>query len=145
MVAIMVIVIACSVSKKQSDANSKPVSEHRVNFKDGKYVGTSRSLYTSEPFWGKVHLTIENGLFTSISFVMRDSSLHETFADEYKKHYEWNPVYVQQVINDWYGVQTYPKILLRKQNPNKVDCITGATWSYNIFQDALKEALKKAD
>ena len=143
-IIIMAIVIACSVFKKQSDADSKPESELQDIYKDGSYVGVSRALYISEPFWGKVYLTIENGSFTSISFVIRDSSLHETFTDEYKKHYQGNPVYLQQVINDWQGIQTYPKKLLRKQNPGKVDCISGATWSYNIFQAALEEALKNA-
>lgn len=145
MVAILVIIIACSVSKKQSDANSKPVSEHRVNYKDGKYVGTSRSLYTSEPFWGKVHLTIENGLFTSVSFVIRDSALHETFNEDYEKHFQGNPVYILQCRNDWAGVKSYPKKLLKKQRPQAVDCISGATWSYNMFQASLKEALNKED
>lgn len=143
-VTIMVVVIACSVLKKHSDADSKPEPGLPAVYKDGNYIGTSRSSYISEPFWGKVDLTIENGSFASISFVIRDSGLHETFTGEYKKHYEGNPVYVQQVINDWYGCQTYPKKLLRKQNPSKVDCITGATWSYNIFQASLDEALKNA-
>lgn len=143
-VTIMVVVIACSVLKKHSDADSKPETGLPAIYKDGIYIGTSRSSYISEPFWGKVDLTIENGSFASISFVIRDSNLHETFTDEYKKHYEGNPVYIQQVINDWHGIQTYPKKLLRIQNPGKVDCITGATWSYNIFQAALDEALKNA-
>lgn len=142
---IMAIVFACSVVKKHSVSNTSiQESEHPFIYKDGIYFGTSRSSYISEPFWGKVYLTIENGSFTSISFIIRDSSLHETFTGEYKKHYEGNPVYIQQVINDWYGVQTYPKKLLTKQNPGNVDCITGATWSYNIFQAALEEALKNA-
>jgi major membrane immunogen (membrane-anchored lipoprotein) len=113
-------------------------------YKDGVFIGISRSKYTDEPFWGKVCMKIENGEFKDVEFTIRDSSLHETFNEKYKKHYEGNPIYVQQVINDWQGVQAYPKKLLRKQDPAKVDCITGATWSYNIFTAASEEALKNA-
>jgi major membrane immunogen (membrane-anchored lipoprotein) len=126
--------------------NEKPIAaEIPRTYKNGTFTGISRSRYTTEPFWGKVFVRIENGEFENISFTIRDSSLHETFTSEYSKHYEGNPVYVQQVINDWKGVQNYPKKLLRKQNSSKVDCITGATWSYNIFQAALEEALKNAN
>jgi len=144
-VFIAVLLIGCSAQRKQNHPSAENNPEDKTEiYKDGIYVGTSRSLYISEPFWGKVCMTIENGSFTSISFGIRDSSLHETFTGEYKKHYEGNPLYVQQVINDWHGVQAYPKKLLKKQNPGKVDCITGATWSYNIFQASLKEALMDA-
>ncbi len=113
-------------------------------YKDGVFTGISRSKYTDEPFWGKVIMKIEDGEFKDVKFTIRDSSLHETFNEKYKKHYEGNPIYVQQVINDSWGVQAYPKKLLRKQDPAKVDCISGATWSYNIFTAASEEALRKA-
>jgi major membrane immunogen (membrane-anchored lipoprotein) len=32
----------------------------------------------------------------------------------------------------------------KKQDPARVDCISGATWSYNIFSAASEEALKNA-
>jgi len=125
-----------------NSGNENPIAtEIPRTYKNGTFTGISRSIYTAEPFWGKVCVKIENGEFENISFTIRDSSLHEPFNGEYSKHYEGNPVYVQQVINDWKAVQNYPKKLLKNQNPEKVDCITGATWSFNIFQASLKEAL----
>jgi major membrane immunogen (membrane-anchored lipoprotein) len=123
---------------------SKVKDTSQGTYRDGVYTGMSRSKYTSEPFWGKVSMKIENDEFKSVEFTIRDSSLHETFTEKYKKHYEGNTVYVQQVINDWQGVQAYPKKLLKKQDPARVDCISGATWSYNIFSAASEEALKNA-
>lgn len=31
------------------------------SYMDGTYEGKSRAKYTGEPFWGIIHLTIENG------------------------------------------------------------------------------------
>jgi major membrane immunogen (membrane-anchored lipoprotein) len=112
--------------------------------KDGTYEGMSRAKYTYEPYWGIVQLTIKNGSIDKVSFSIRDSSLHENFDGQYEKHFEGNDVYIQQSRNDWKGVQTYPKMLSEKQDLNKIDAISGATWSYNIFRASVDEALKNA-
>lgn len=120
----------------------KAVQDTSVIYKDGTYEGKSRATYIYEPYWGSVRLTLKNGLYTEINFVIRDSNLHETFDGEYEKHFEGNPEYIQQSRNDWKGVQTYPKILSEKQDLSKVDAISGATWSYKIFRASINEALK---
>jgi major membrane immunogen (membrane-anchored lipoprotein) len=125
-------------------ATYKNAQDTSVIYQDGKYEGISRATYKYEPFWGIVHFTIKNGEFTDINFVIRDSSLHETFDGKYEKHFEGNPEYVQQSRNDWKGVQSYPKKLSEKQDINKIDAISGATWSYNIFRASVKEALKNS-
>jgi major membrane immunogen (membrane-anchored lipoprotein) len=111
-------------------------------YKDGTYEGMSRAKYTYEPYWGIIHLTIKNGIIGDISFSIRDSALHEYFDGKYEKHFEGNEVYINQSRNDWKGVQAYPELLAEKQDPNKIDAISGATWSYNIFKASLREALK---
>jgi major membrane immunogen (membrane-anchored lipoprotein) len=111
---------------------------------DGKYEGQSRHTYVDEPYWGSVRITVKNRSFTEIVFMIRDSNLHETFNENYEKHFQGNPVYMQQCRNDWKGVQVYPKKLIESQNPDKIDAMSGATWSYNIFKASTKEALKNA-
>jgi major membrane immunogen (membrane-anchored lipoprotein) len=113
-------------------------------YKDGVYSGESQSVYKGEPYWGKVRVTIADGKLTDITFSIRDSSLHETFNTEYAKHFAGNEVYIQQTKNDYNGVLTYPRKLAEVQDTAKVDAISGATWSYNIFRSALSEAMKKA-
>jgi major membrane immunogen (membrane-anchored lipoprotein) len=115
-----------------------------IKYKDGTYFGQSRAKYIYEPFWGSVHLTLKDGSVTDIRFVIRDSSLHETFDGNYEKHFIGNAVYTQQSRNDWKGVQLYPKVFSEKQDLNKVDAVSGATWSYNIFKASVNEALKTA-
>ena len=115
-----------------------------IKYKDGTYSGQSRSKYIYEPYWGCVHLTIKNGSVSDIRFVIRDSNLHETFDGNYEKHFEGIAEYIQQSRNDWKGVQSYPIIFSEKQDINKVDAVSGATWSYNIFKASVNEALKNA-
>jgi major membrane immunogen (membrane-anchored lipoprotein) len=122
----------------------KSAQDSTVIYKDGTYKGISRAKYTYEPYWGIVSLSIKNGLIANVSFAVRDSNLHEYFDDKYEKHFEGNEVYIQQSRNDWKGVKTYPAMLSEKQDLNKIDAISGATWSYNIFRASVKEALKTA-
>ena len=144
-VLLLSLFISCLISSGQdSKAPLKAVQDSSVKYKDGTYEGKSRAKYIYEPFWGSVHLTLKNGLLTNINFVIRDSNLHETFDGNYEKHFVGNSEYIQQSRNDWKGVQTYPKKLSEKQDVNKLDAITGATWSYNIFRASVNEALKNA-
>jgi major membrane immunogen (membrane-anchored lipoprotein) len=133
-------------SQISSGQNVKPpenlIPDSLSSLKEGKYLGISRGKYIYEPFWGIVKFTIKDGRYTDISFAIRDSSLHEAFDAKYEKHFEGNPEYIQQSRNDWKGVQTYPKNLSMKQDINKLDAISGATWSYNIFRSSVKEAIK---
>jgi major membrane immunogen (membrane-anchored lipoprotein) len=113
-------------------------------YHDGSYTGQSRAKYTGEPFWGIVNLAIKNDSITEINFMIRDSSLHETFNGNYEKHYQGDSLYMQQCRNDWKGVQLYPAKLSETNNIEKVDAVSGATWSYNIFRSSVKGALNKA-
>lgn len=115
------------------------------DWKDGTYKGISRSVYTGEPYFANTCLKIENGKITSISFFVRDSARHEDFNEKYEKYFYGNEIYVQQCRNDWKGVESYPDSLLKYQDLSKVDVISGATWSYNLFKAATVEALKQAE
>jgi major membrane immunogen (membrane-anchored lipoprotein) len=113
-------------------------------YKDGTYKGKSRSTYTAEPYYGFVEITVENGRMKQIDFKIADTTNNEIFDSAYEKHYTGNEEYIQQCRNDWNGVKTYPKNLIKKQDVEKLDAITGATWSYRIFTCSVKEALKNA-
>jgi major membrane immunogen (membrane-anchored lipoprotein) len=141
---LVLVMSSTSFSGRDSGVLNKPVQDTTIKYKDGTYEGQSRASYTDEPYWGIVHFTLKNGHFTDISFIVRDSNLHETFDAKYEKHFEGNPEYIKQSRNDWNGVQSYPKKLAEKQDLNKVDAMSGATWSYNIFRATVQEALKKA-
>jgi major membrane immunogen (membrane-anchored lipoprotein) len=132
-------------SRQDLNSNENTFQDTAIKYRDGTYEGLSQHIYTNEPYWGKVRIIIDKGMLTGINFIIRDSNLHETFSKKYKKHFKGNMEYIQQVLNDWKGVKTYPKKLIDSQNINKIDALSGATWSYNIFKASAGEALKKAE
>lgn len=134
----LLLFVASYVSSGQALSTEPPV------YRDGVYTGMSRAKYTGEPYWGKVQVTIRDGKFTGIIFSIRDSALHETFDAGYARHFAGNELYIQQTKNDSRGVQVYPGKLMDGQDTAKVDAVSGATWSYNIFMASLREALKQA-
>jgi major membrane immunogen (membrane-anchored lipoprotein) len=113
--------------------------------KDGQFDGSSRAIYIDEPYYGKTRITVKDGQITRVEFTVRDSSKHEFFNREYEKYFAGNDLYIQQSRNDWKGICSYPDSLLKYQNIDKVDAISGATWSYNIFRASVLEALKQAN
>ena len=141
-----VLIITCGSSLYREDNMNIPSQADQdtlQRYRDGKYSGQSRHTYTDEPYWGRVDFTLREGVFSEVTFIIRDSNLHETFDTLYKKHFQGNELYIQQCRNDWKGVQTYPKKLTETQDIDKIDAISGATWSYNIFKASVKDALNK--
>ncbi len=113
-------------------------------YKDGHYSGVSRSIYTQEPYYGRASIVIDKGKIVKVDFFIRDSVLRENFDGAYERHFAGNQLYIQQCRNDWKGVQSYPDSLIKHQDIDKVDAISGATWSYNIFKASVKNAMISA-
>lgn len=116
-----------------------------ISYKDGNYHGSSRAQYTSEPYFGFTKIAVEKGKIVNVEFYIRDSSKHVNFDGEYEKYFAGNNLYINQSRNDWKGVKSYPDSLLKYQDIQKVDVISGATWSYNIFKASAAEALSLAE
>ncbi|HUM89271.1 MAG TPA: FMN-binding protein, partial [Prolixibacteraceae bacterium] len=93
-------------------------------------------------FVGMVILTYHKEKLASVDFQIVDTLHNEVFGSDYEKHYPDNEEYRMQCRNDWQGVLSYPAQLVRKQDIGAVDAISGATWSYNLFSAAVKNALK---
>jgi major membrane immunogen (membrane-anchored lipoprotein) len=117
-------------------------ADNRLN--DGIFKGESRSYYTNEPYYGHAKITVKDGMILQVDFSIRDSVKHEDFDDRYERYFEGNDLYVQQCRNDRKGVQSYPDSLMKYQDLEKVDVISGATWSYNIFKASAQIALEQA-
>lgn len=114
-------------------------------YKDGLYRGVSRSIYQDEPYYGYSNITIENGKIIKVEFSVRDSSKHEIFDDKYERYFVGNDEYIRQCRSDRKGMKSYPDSLIKYQDLSKVDAISGATWSYNIFKASVQEALSIAE
>lgn len=113
-------------------------------FKDGVYSGETQSRYTSESFWGQATVEIKNDKVVKLTFQILDKDKNEVFGPEYEKKFKDNAEYVEQCRNEVKSLKVYTEKYLKTSNLEQVDAITGATWSYNMFKDALKIALEKA-
>jgi major membrane immunogen (membrane-anchored lipoprotein) len=130
---IIVFLLSASCSVKNSN-----------KYKDGEFVGASKSIYLRENFYGVTKITISEGKITKVDFSIIDMDNEVFFDDKYEERFKDIPEYVKQCRNEWKAINIYPNILLEKQKIDTLDAITGATWAYNMFESSLKEALKKA-
>lgn len=111
---------------------------------DGVYNGKTQAQYTYEPYVGYITITIKNGWPINADFKIVDTAKNEIVNELYEKYFEGNEHYINQCRNDCKGIQTYPDKLIKIRSLEKVDAISGATWSYNFFKYATIEALKNA-
>lgn len=99
-------------------------------WQDGTYVG--RSTPDDRGYFGEIQLTIEGGKITKAKY-------DELSSDRKKK----DETYPYQA-----GPQSHPKYeesLIKTQDPNKVDVISGATETHERFKEATLDALKRAE
>ena len=103
-------------------------------YKDGTYTG-----------YGEVTITIKNNEITSCEFktyeengTLKDDD-YGKIDGEIKNRDYYNKA--QKAIK---GSEAYANAIIGKINPEEVDSISGATFSYDQFTDAVFDALDKA-
>ena len=142
---LLLLFLELSFSKERKPEFSGESPEDTIDYYDGTYDGISQAQYTYEQFWGHTRITINNNIFTGINFTIRDTNSHEVVDSMYGvNHYSAQPTYMQQCVNEDHAIKIYPQQFLETQDIGEVDCISGATWSYNIFIASAKDALRKA-
>jgi major membrane immunogen (membrane-anchored lipoprotein) len=116
----------------------------KTKYKDGVYKVETPQDY--EKYYTKAKLTIKKGKITAFSWTIYDAGHDdEAFDKDYYKVMEpYGEEYSQQAKDDWSGSRGYSKELIKTQNINKVDAVTGATWTCNKFKEVVSMALKLA-
>jgi major membrane immunogen (membrane-anchored lipoprotein) len=128
-----------------------------ASYNDGTYEG--KSSITSENYYGKTKITINNGLISDIDFTIYDAGqfknvlpedkakdIKEMALDEQygKLVFADSELYQQQCINELAGIKKYNSEMVEKQDIKEVDAVSGATWSFGLYAQAVKDALGKA-
>ncbi len=118
-------------------------------YKDGTYTGKSAVFSDDEEGngngYGEVTITIKDNAVTSCDFKTYEENGTLKGEDygmvdgEIKNQDYYNKA--QKAIK---GSEEYAKNIIGKINPDEVDSISGATYSYNQFTDAVYDALDKA-
>lgn len=143
-----ILAVLCAVAMITSFCAGCGGSADRT-YKDGTYTGKS-SVYTGDEEgngngYGEVTITIKNNVITSCDFktyeengTLKDDD-YGKIDGEIKNQDYYNKA--QKAIK---GSEEYAKAIIGKIDPKDVDGISGATFSYDQFTDAVFDALDKA-
>ncbi|MBR1482184.1 MAG: FMN-binding protein [Ruminococcus sp.] len=119
------------------------------SYKDGTYTGKS-AVYSGDEEgngngYGEVTITVQDNKITACEFktyeengTLKDDA-YGKIDGEIKNQDYYNKA--QKAIK---GSEEYAKAIIGKSDPGEVDSISGATYSYNQFTDAVLDALDKA-
>lgn len=139
--------LACSLLLAASFAGCGS-SDNRA-YKDGVYTGKS-SVYTGDEEgngngYGEVTITVKDNAITACEFKTYEEN-GTLKGDDYGKidGEIKNQDYYNKAQKAIKGSEEYAKRIIGKVNPADVDSISGATFSYNQFVDAVNDALDKA-
>ncbi len=156
-IALCFIFIACSSRPAEKAQKNNTVQTSRVEYKDGTYEG--KSSLTSEGYYAKAKVTIKDGKISTVDFDIYDTSVFKVYGNSKHKDaeellldetysnevYEEMPLYQKQTENELQGMKLYKHELIKEQNVDEVDAVSGATWSYQLFLETLKDTLKQAE
>jgi major membrane immunogen (membrane-anchored lipoprotein) len=112
--------------------------------RDGIYHGESQSRYASEPYWGEAYVEVSGGRIARVAFFILDKSLDEVFDQNYEGHYKGNAAYIQQCRNELAALPYFLRALEATGDPDRIDAVSGATWSRNLLRDSASIAIARA-
>jgi len=128
------------VNSNGSGVEAADSKKEAIKYKDGEYEINTKTL--SEGFTCKAKVTIKNNKIANVDWNIYDSK-NRVFDGTYEDVYS-EALYKQQCRDDFKGSQGYTSKLIEVQDTEKVDAVTGATWTNNIFKNAVDLALEKA-
>lgn len=116
------------------------VSCKSQELKDGTYTG--KSTNDDRGSYGSVTIKVKDNKITNVDYVtyQKDGSIKD---ENYGKQ-AGSPEFYEKAQIAVKAMQNYADQLLEKQNLSEIDCVSGATISYNQFLDASYLALDNA-
>lgn len=111
---------------------------------DGKYS----AVPTIKDDWGgsaKVELVVKDGKIVSCTFDSYDKDGKLKDADYGKIDGEIKNIGIYKIAqNAMTQAAKYPDMLIQSQNIEELDALSGATVSFRLFEDAVKQIIEKA-
>ncbi|MBQ8707036.1 MAG: FMN-binding protein [Succinivibrionaceae bacterium] len=117
----------------------------KPEYHDGVY--SARSFADDRGGYGVITVTLKGGRFAECSYVSytRDGKIKDRDYGRLHHGKQANAEFYGKAQKAVEGMNQYAGQLLNTQDPDKVDAVTGATRSYEQFQDALEKALEQAE
>ncbi|MCX7772739.1 MAG: FMN-binding protein [Clostridia bacterium] len=131
-----------SASASATNSASPSATPEAAKYKDGTY--TYESSKDGEGYYAKASATIKDGKIETYEMNIYDSKNGDRVFDETYEEVMPSEIYKQQCRDDLKGFNTYKAQLIEKQDPDQVDAISKATWTYNWFTRVTKQLLKQA-
>ncbi|MDO5732595.1 MAG: FMN-binding protein [Eubacteriales bacterium] len=134
--------LACGlVACQKADSKSgNEAGEKQIKYQDGHYEARSEKTDKNGGY-GKIAIDIKEGAITQVSFEVFDK-------DDKKKDESYgsdqNEGLYKIAQNSLKALPVLEESLVKQQNPNQVDSVTGATWNSYLFRDAARVALNQA-
>jgi major membrane immunogen (membrane-anchored lipoprotein) len=135
LVAVMALFVlaACSSNEgtqSSGDTSSGDTSSETITYKDGTYKGQSSKNDHGQ--YGDIEITIKDGKITDVKYkeIMEDGSEKAPGSYEY-----------QEALD---AIESLPQKLMEVQDPDKVDVVSNATGTSDLFKEAAKNALEQA-
>lgn len=115
----------------------------KTELKDGTFKGVVTKDETDSKNAGDttVEITIKGGKIVDCKFIPLDSKGKVKDENYGKEAGEQNYKKAQKAVE---GMKKYPQELVKTQNIDEVDSVSGATVSHKLFVDAAKKAIKEA-
>lgn len=132
----VLVVFACTF------ISSAVLSGCGAKYSDGVYEGQSKA--TSEGYYGKTKVTVEDGKISAVEFAIFDWDKRLLDVSYGKEVFADNLHFQEQTNNEVEGIEQYKTELIKRQDITEVDTISGATWSGMIFKETVEEAMKQA-
>ncbi|MBZ4665573.1 FMN-binding protein [Mahella sp.] len=132
LVAVMALfVLAACSSNEGTPQPTGDTSSETVTYKDGTYKGQSSKNDHGQ--YGDIEITIKDGKISDVKY-------KEVMEDGSEKTLENDGNY-QEAID---AIEALPQKLIDVQDPDKIDTISKATGTTDMFKEAAKNALEQA-
>jgi len=124
------------------ELGSEQLPANPAKLKDGVYPG--RFAAKREPYVTDLDLHVKAGKIAAVKWIVTDTSRNTFYDSLYAHAMAGNKTFAEQCRKDWSGSRAYAKQLVATQDIDKVDAVSGATWSHRMFKGAVNDALIKA-
>ncbi|AEE95622.1 FMN-binding domain protein [Mahella australiensis 50-1 BON] len=131
LVAVMALFVLAACSSNEGTQSSGDTSSETITYKDGTYKGQSSKNEHGQ--YGDIEITIKDGKITDVKY-------KEIMEDGSEKTLENDNNYKEAID----AIKALPQKLIEVQDPDKVDTISKATGTTDMFKEAAKNALEQA-
>lgn len=135
--------VGCVREEKAQTTASSASKSKTQQYKDGTYE--VKTKVDNEGYFTEASVKIQDDKIVSAEWEIKDANRgNRVFDETYEEVFEGNDAYKKQCRQDLEGAKTYSAKLIEEQEVEKVDAVSGATWTNAKFKEVVAIALEQA-